>query len=871
VDSSLTGSAGARYRADQPAPPPGRDSVMIFDAQPADSFQRATNRLIATRLRSAIALLLFAVVLFGIAELLVSGLEVPELFAVKLVQLTIVGTVFVALRRPDHERRATLLALVAFGTLCVTAASSSIIRRDLLLAPILFVIFAMGSATVFPWGLRAQAIAVGVAALSLLWNVHAVTGGVRAVLDYGIGAAVVAFIGSLYVAHQFERYRRDLEKRNLDLRASEERYRLMAENATDVIARFSLEGELLYASPATLPLLGYQLPEIVGQSMYAFVHPDDLEAVADLQRTVAAGGTRSVVFRLRRKDGTYVWMESNARGVCDARTGAVREIVAVSRDVTGRKRAEAALEEALRERENVMETIPDLLYTLDLDGRLIRWNRRLEAATGLTPDELMHRSALEFFAPEIRQAVDQAISRGFTEGETQVEAALLSKDEPAIHYHWTGVPLRDAQGRIIGLTGVGRDITELKQVQAELQRAKEIAEAANRAKSEFVANISHEIRTPMNGIIGMTDLTLSTDLSPEQREQLAMVKTSAESLLTLLNDLLDFSKIEAGKLQLHSVPFRLRDSLDAMLKPFALRAFEKGLHLDCRTAANVPDTLTGDDGRLRQILINLVGNAIKFTDRGGITVEVGVAEAGTQRFLPGAEVRLHFRVRDTGIGISADKHRAIFQAFEQADGSTTRKFGGTGLGLAIASQLVVMMGGEIWLESAPGRGSEFHFTARFGVAAQSLAQTARARSLADASDSPAVSLRVLLAEDNPVNQKLMLRLLEKRGHVVLVVNNGKDAVAATRDYAFDAVLMDLQMPEMDGLEATAAIRDHERGAGGHLPIVALTAHAMAGDEQRCLAAGMDAYIAKPVDSQLLFRVLAKVTSAGDGSAAVGAA
>ncbi len=409
------------------------------------------------------------------------------------------------------------------------------------------------------------------------------------------------------------------------------------------------------------------------------------------------------------------------------------------------------------------------------------------------------------------------------------------------------IKVRERTGSLIAANDrLRKEVAMRERAEAELLKAKQAAEAASLAKTEFLANMSHEIRTPMNAILGITDLTLQTDLTPEQREYLGLVRASSESLRVIVNGILDFSKIEAGRLDVETIPFSLRESMGDAVKTLAFEARNKGLELAWEIAPGTPDALLGDPVRLRQIVFNLVGNAIKFTEKGNVAVRIRPAS------MESGDVICHFAVSDTGIGIPAEKQAAIFAPFQQADNSTTRVYGGTGLGLTISARLVEMMRGRIWLESKPGEGSTFHFTVRLGLpqgnrALKAAAEFARAGAAAAALEGPGRrELEVLLVEDNAVNRKLAQVTLEKEGHKVLAVDNGADGLEALKRGRFDLVLMDVQMPRMDGIETTRAIRETEKRTGGHVPVIALTAHAMPGDRDRCLQAGMDGYLIKPI-------------------------
>mgnify|MGYP005842891365 FL=1 len=776
-------------------------------------------------------------------------------------------------------------------------------------------------------------------------------------------------------------------------------YSSLVENLPVHVLRKDLEGRFDFANRSFCALLGKPIEEILGKTDFDF-YPEELARKyrEDDQRVIRDGEIFETVEE-NRKDGETRYVQVKKSPVRDA-AGRVVGVQVVFWDVTERERAEAALERERNLLRTLLDNMPDYIFVKDAESRILLTNAAHLAILGAASlDEVVGKSDFDFFSPELAEqyyADEQMVIHTGTPLLNRVERAV----DRAGKTKWlltTKVPVRLGEGSVVGLVGICRDITAIKQAEEALKQAKDAAEAANRAKSAFLANISHEIRTPMNAILGMTELVLDTAISPQQREFLLAVQESGEALLAIINDILDFSKIEAGKLALEVAPFDLRETLGDTMKSLALRAHGKGLELACRVHPDVPALLVGDRTRLRQIVVNLVGNAIKFTEQGEVLLEAE-CQARTE-----SEAILHFAVSDTGIGIPAEKQAAVFGAFEQADASTTRRYGGTGLGLTISARLTELMGGKIWLESEVGRGSTFHFTARLGfpsepgaparppkpalvrgtrvlvvddnqtnrrileeilsnwgmvptlvcgaeaaiaalrqahqcgepyrlvltdshmpdvdgfALAEQIKQDAalgstvimmlssgdRPRDIARCEQLGIVAyllkpvkqselfdaimlalgvtapedegpeaeaarqrvrvrpLRILLAEDSMVNQKLAVGLLEREGHSVVVANNGKEAIAAAEVQHFDLVLMDVQMPEMDGLEATAVIRARERRTGArHVPIIAMTAHAMKGDRERCLEAGMDEYVAKPISARLLLETIHALV--GDG-------
>ena len=548
-----------------------------------------------------------------------------------------------------------------------------------------------------------------------------------------------------------------------------------------------------------------------------------------------------------------------------------RQVAALQAAEQARREAQDALVRQQEFTQAVLENMTDGIVACDPTGTLTLFNRATREFHGLPaapipPEQWAAPIPPEQWATHFDLYRADGLSPMLTEeiplfralqGQTVrgAEMVIVPKHGPRRTMLSDGRALFDAAGRKLGAVVVMHDVTEQKRAEAHLRLARDQALASTRAKSEFLANMSHEIRTPMNGVIGMTDLLLESALDDEQRDHALTIKGSGEALLTIINDILDFSKVESGKMTLEQRSFDLHGLMAEAAALLLPRALEKGITLACSCPPDVPTRFLGDPVRLRQVVMNLVGNAVKFTPRGGVHLTVEEHSNG------GPDVALTLTVRDTGIGIPPARQAAIFESFTQADGSTTREYGGTGLGLTISRHLVELMGGRISVESETGQGSLFTVSLSLPRCDGPDARTAP-----DPSVQGKLGLRVLLAEDNPTNMKLARRLLERWGCAVDAVGDGSEAVRAALKTAYDVVLMDVQMPVMDGLAATAAVRAAEQGTGRRVPIIAMTANAMQGDRECCLDAGMSDYISKPIRAEHLHAKLAaldRVSAAPD--------
>ncbi len=800
----------------------------------------------------------------------------------------------------------------------------------------------------------------------------------------------------------------DAERQLDELRAEQSLLEALMETIPDDIYFKDRDGRFLRINRAKALRSGLTDPRLArGQTDADFFQTEHADASLAQEREIMESETPLVdeVARLVWPDGHSSWVSATKVPLRD-HSGHIIGTVGISRDITKHHETEEALHVERDRLRTLIDNLPDHIFIKDRNGRFVTVNSTLVISLGKESEaELIGRCDRDIFDSATAKIFEADDQRVMTTG-----LMLFNREEELVTAEGfrrtiltTKVPLRTTSGEIVGLIGICRDITERKLAEEELRRAKDAAEVASRAKSDFLANMSHEIRTPMNAVIGMTELLLGTEVQSEQREYLETIRDSADSLLGIINDILDFSKIESGKFELESYPIEVREWLGDAVRTLGIRAHAKKIELAFEIEEAVPQFILGDGLRLRQIILNLVGNAIKFTEAGEVLVSVKVAQQNAER------VKLHFIVRDTGIGMTPEQLSRVFEAFEQADTSMTRRFGGTGLGLSISSRLASLMGGQIKAQSVFGQGSTFDFIVDFtktstgasekpvntdlelyaglrvlivddndtnrrillrmcqnwrmspiavADATSALEQLRQASEtgppfdlvLTDASmpdidgftlashiqqdrkigsvvvmmltsldqthgtkdlerfgiksflvkpvkqsdlldaimlaldgrrsdrpvaveNQPAASqirpLQILLAEDSLANQKLAIGLLKRWGHTLTVANNGRQAVDKAAQGAFDLILMDVQMPELDGLEATALIRQEQARTGQRIPIIAMTAHAMKGDKERCLEAGMDAYVSKPVrPHEILAAMLPFFTPGQDPPASV---
>ncbi len=639
-----------------------------------------------------------------------------------------------------------------------------------------------------------------------------------------------------------------------EARQNEQRYRSVIENVHEVIFQADAAGVWTYVNPAWTQITGFDVADTLGKPILDFVHPDDRAGRMRNLQAMISGEHVSCQCEVRylTAGGGFRWVDTRAWPLM-APNGGISGVSGVLNDITERKLAEEELQVQRDFALYVMSTMGQGLTVTGADGKWEYVNPAFAQMLGYAPEALVGKEPAEYSFAEHRPALEQANIARMAGRTTSYEIRLRRADGSGVYALITATPYRRGD-QIIGAVAVVTDLTERKQIEEALATARDQALEASRLKSEFLATMSHEIRTPMYSILGMNELLLSTLLSDEQREYAEAEQISAEGLLSIIDDVLDFSKIEADKLALAELDFELRSVAERACDMFAAKVRAKGLALVAVVAPDVPTWLRGDAGRLHQVLVNLISNAVKFTAHGEISVTVSVV--GTTE----SHCTLRFEVADTGIGIPQAAHQRLFQPFTQVDGSMARKHGGTGLGLAISKRLVELMGGEIGVDSEAGAGALFWFTMRCRHAsagpAHFQAEAARAAGSSPQSVARATGAHILLAEDNPVNQRLAILQLERLGYVVHAVTNGQmavDSIAQAPD-AYDLVLMDCQMPVMDGFEATRIIRCAESSAR-RIPIVAMTANAMRGDREGCLAAGMDDYISKPVRPAQLDHIL----------------
>ncbi|NRF92422.1 PAS domain S-box protein [Paenibacillus frigoriresistens] len=605
-------------------------------------------------------------------------------------------------------------------------------------------------------------------------------------------------------------------------------YELISENAQDIITLVKPDGKIEYLSPSVRDLLGYEPEELIGKDSTELNHPEDLEKL----RSAPFSDNEVVTYRSRHKNGTYIWFETAIKLIRDDQ-GQLQKVLGIGRDITERKKVELKLQESVERYTSLKKYNHDAIISLDVKGRIINTNEMAERMTGYRVIEMRGELISKFIGERnLRRILSYSTEDVTTERNIN---KIRHKDGHDVEVLTTIAPI------IINMENVGyyviaKDMTEQKQ----LLIAKEAAEKTNKAKSEFLAMMSHEIRTPMNGVIGMTDLLLTTtDLDDEQKEYVEIINKSGNTLIKIINDILDFSKIEAGKTELQAQLFDIRDCIDDTLAVLMPKALERRLDIQVVVIPELPNRLIGDYDRVKQVLMNLISNAIKFTYSGGVSIVV--ENNGRENH----KLQLKVTIKDTGIGIPKEKLNQLFDPFYQLDSFMTRQVEGTGLGLAISKKIVGLMGGDIWVEETDEPGATFVFTGWFKEEV-SYPNDSSIQEIVCVQKP----LNILIAEDNQINQIVLKKMIEKMGHFTSIVENGNQVIRALAYESYDIIFMDIQMPALNGFETTKQI--NETMPPEKIPyIIAVTANALKGDREKCLEAGMNDYISKPIKSEII--------------------